>query len=172
MEKIKNSLRPEYKEELRILEEKMFDAQKFAEKFPVFSEKILAGKFTHEFTGQLSDSYKGLYFGWGIKRYFYREKTNITNCRGDFSPQYLWNIYINQVSLFGDYTDTGLHDVSKTADVFFFDHLNTTFYAADEQIIPLLDALSVWYDQAKLINSEYRKERKKQELIAQLEKLS
>lgn len=165
-------LRDEYKQELADLEHKMIEAQKFAEKFPAWSENILANKFTDEFTGQIASTYKGLYYPWGIKRFFYRERDNVTNYRGDFTPQYLWNLYINQLSIFGDnYADTGVYEIHNSVDVFFFDHLNTTFYATDEQIIPLLDALSVWYEKAKAINDEFRKEKKKKDLLAQLEKL-
>jgi hypothetical protein len=167
----KEELLPAYMEELRVLKEKMLNAQKFAERFPAFSEKILANKFTHEFTGQIADSYKGLYFGWGIKRWFYREKQNIINFHGCLEPQYLWNIYINQVSLFDQYRDTGLYDIARSIDLFFFDHLNTTFYATDDQLIPLLDALADWYGKAKLINEEHRKEEKRRKLLEQLEAL-
>lgn len=166
-----SKLRPEYRQELADLENKMLDAQMFAEKFPVFADKILSGKFTKEFTGEISSNYKGMYFGWGIKRWLYTDKKNITNYRGDFSPQYLWNIYINQSSLFNDYYWTGLDEVYKTIELFFYDHLNSTFYATDEQLIPTLDAIVEWYEKAKIINDEKRKETKMQDLLKQLEAL-
>jgi hypothetical protein len=169
---MKSKLRPEYKQEMMDLEQKMLDAQEFAEQFPVFADRILQYKFSKDFTGEIHNLYKGLRFGWGIKRWFYREKQNITNYRGDFSPQYLWVIYINQVDIFGDdYKDTDIGEISRIIDVFFFDHLNTTFYATDNQIMPLLDALADWYAESKVINDEYRKEKKKLELLAQLERL-
>lgn len=165
-------LRDEYKQELADLKAKMLDAQTFAEKFPAFSEKILANKWTAEFTGKMADSYKGLYYPWGIDRWFYNKKENITNYRGDFTPQYLWVIYINQLSVFGeDYADTGIYDLKNSLELFFFDLLNTTFYATDDQIIPLLDSLADWYAKAKPINDEYRKDKKKRDLLKQLEKL-
>jgi hypothetical protein len=165
-------LRPEYKQELIDLENKMIEAQKFAEKFPAFADRILEYKWTKEFTGEIYDRYKGLYFGWGIKRWFYHEMGNITNYRGDFEPQYLWDIYINQMSIFGDdYTDTGVYDIHRDVDVFFFDRLNTTFYATDDQLMPLLDALADWYEKAKVVNDQHRKEEKKRKLLEQLEKL-
>ena len=153
-------LRLEYEQELAELKLKMLDAQKFAEKFPAFSEKILLNKFDSNFTGEISKKYKTLRFGWGIKRWFYTEKGNITNYRGDFAPQYLWNIYINQYALFGDtYADAGLYEIKNEIDLFFFDALNTTFYATDEQLMPLLDALAAWYEKAKPINDEFRKKK-------------
>lgn len=163
---------PEYKQELKDLEMKMIEAQKFAEKLPAFSKQILRNKFTENFTGQIDSSYGGVYYGWGINRYFYDKKENITNYRESLKPQYLWNVYINQYSLFNDYTDTGIHDVCKTLDLFFYDVLNTTFYATDEQIIPLLDALSVWYKNAKDINDQFAKEKKRRHLEKELEKLA
>lgn len=162
----------EYKQELADLENKMIEAQKFADKFPEFRERIIAGKLTKEFTGKMGDKWKGLYLAWGINRWFYQKKENITNYRGEFEPQYLWVIYINQTSIFGDeYTDTGIHDLKNSLDLFFFDVSNTTFYATDDQIMPLLDALADWYAKAKTVNDEYRKEKKKRDLQKQLEKL-
>lgn len=165
-------LNPEYTQELIDLEEKMFEAQRFAEKLPAFAENILKNKFTKETTGKIASTYKGLYFPWGINRHFYRARENITNYRGDFDPQYLWSLYINEISLFGDnYTDTGVDEIKDSVDVFFFDHLNTTFYATDDQIIALLDALADWYAKAKEINNEFRKEEQKRKLKAQLDAL-
>ncbi len=167
-----NILLPEYKLELINIENKMLEAQLFAQRFPAFSEKIIRNKFTNDFTGEIASSYKGMYFGWGIKRYFYTKKENIINYKGDFSPQYLWNLYINEYSLFHDErTDTGLRNVANTTEIFFFDQLNTTFYATDVQLMPLLDALSEWYEKAVVINNEFRKEKKKQNLMKQLEDL-
>lgn len=164
---------PKYKQELVDLEAKMLAAQKFAEKFPAFAEGIIAHKFTEEFTGKIGDRYKGLYYSWGINRYFYREKSNITNYRGDFSPQYLWCVYINQLSIFGDsYVETCLGHIEKEIDLFFYDPLNTNFYATDDQLMGLLDALADWYVSAKVINDQHRIEKKKATLIAELEKLS
>lgn len=164
---------PQYEQELADLKNKMIGAQKFAEKFPAFEKQIIEGKMTKETTGKISSEYKGLYYPWGINRWLYTKKENITNYRDEFEPQYLWNIYINQISIFGeDYTDTGIHDIKNNLDLFFYDVLNTTFYATDDQIIPLLDALAVWYEAAKPINDEHRKDKKKRELMAQLEKLS
>lgn len=165
-------LREEYKQELTELENKMIEAQKFAERFPAFADRILEYKFTKEFTGEIDNKYKGIYFAWGIKRWFYREKSNITNYRGDFDPQYLWVIYINEINLFGDdYTNTGIEEVKNSIDLFFYDNLNCTFYATDEQIMPLLEALAEWYQKAKPINDEFRKDEKKRKLLAQLEQL-
>ena len=70
-------LRPEYKQELIDLENKMIEAQKFAEKFPAFADRILEYKWTKEFTGEIYDRYKGLYFGWGWRmRINARQKNN------------------------------------------------------------------------------------------------
>lgn len=158
----KTKLREEYRKEIKELERKMLDAQKFAEKYPIWEDQILENKYTSEFTGQIANSHKGLYLGWGICRHFYRTSDQLTNYRGDLNPQYLWYVYINQVSIFGDnYADSGLYDIHRKVDVFFFDHLNTSFYATDDQIIALLDELADWYAKAKPINDEYRKELKK-----------
>jgi hypothetical protein len=165
-------LREEYKKELSELKEKMIEAQRFAEKFPDFSENILSNKFTKEFTGRMADRYKGLYYPWGINRWFYRKKENICNFKGDFEPKYLWNIYINQLSIFGDnYTDTGIYEITKTVDVFYFDIRNTTFYATDDEIIPLLNSLADWYKEAQQVNIDFKKEKKKKKLLEELKQL-
>lgn len=166
-------LRAEYKKELEDLEMKMIEAQQFAEKLPCFAEQILNGKYTENFTGRMGSTYGDLHYKWGIERWFYDKKENIANYRGSLKPTYLWVLYINQYSLFGDnYTDTGIHDVCKPLDLFFYDVLNTTFYATDEQIIPLLDALSVWYTNAKEVNTQFAKDKKRRDLEKQLEQLT
>lgn len=167
-------LRPEYQAELNELKDKMLSAQRFAEDFPAFADRILEYKFTEEFTGKVADTYKGMRFGWGINRYFYREVKNITNYMGELEPQYLWNIYINQAHLFGEggYVDTGVRDIKNSVELFFFDQMNSTFYATDEQIISLLDALSEWFEKAKIINGDYKKAKKKNDLLKQLEAIS
>lgn len=165
-------LLPEYKKELADLKTKMLEAQEFAEKFPVWQDMILSRKLTRSFTGKITDKHKEIRLDWGVNRWFYRERENITNYKGVLEPQYLWNIYINQINLFGNpYQDTCLCDIPKNVDLFFFDSLNNTFYATDDQIIPLLDALSEWYVGARAVNDEARKEAKKADLLKQLERL-
>lgn len=165
-------LSPEYEKELSEIKQKMLDAQEFSDKFPCFSEAILRNKCTNEFTGGMETQYGSLYYDWGINRHFYRKKENITNYSGKFEPQYLWNVYINQYSLFGEnYTETGLREIKNKVDLFFYDWMNSTFYATDNQLIKLLDALSEWYDEAKLKNKEFANQKKKQYLLDQLKKI-
>ena len=171
-------LNDDYKKEISELKSKMIEAQEFAEIFPEFKDKILKYKLPKDFTGKISDSYKGLYYSWGINRYFYKEKGNITNYQGELKPQYLWNIYINQLSVFNQDNFCGnsfhspeIHEVCKDVDVFFYDISNTTFYATDSQIIGLLDALASWYDKAHAEYTDFIKDKKRKELTEQLDKL-
>lgn len=166
-------LRPEYEKELEDMRLRMLDAQAFAEKFPAFSDQILSSKMHAGFTGSIAHTYKKMYFGWGINRKHCASRDSVMNYRGeDFSPCYLWYVYINQISLFGDYyTDTGLYSIKDNVPVFFFDASNTTFYATDDQIMAVLDAICDWYEKAKVLNDTYRKEEKKKELLKELEKL-
>ena len=45
-----------------------------------------------------------------------------------------------------------LKNFLNNVDVFFFDELNTTIYATDDQIEELLEILNVWYIKAKYEN--------------------
>ena len=164
-------LLPEYEQELLEIRNQMLEAQKFAEKFPAFSDKILKNRWDKTFTGTLSETHKNMYFPWGINRWFYKDKANITNYHGDFEPQYLFNIYINQVRLFGDYIETGLDHIHNTVDVYFYDRLNRTFYTTDNQLMPVLDAIVDWYEKAKPINLEYQKLKKREQLQRELDAL-
>ena len=65
-------------------------------------------------------------------------------------------------------------DIDKAADnipIFFYDKANTTFYATDEQITELLEALNKWYVKATKENEKYLKQQKKEKLEKQLKEI-
>lgn len=145
----KKELIPEYKKELKDLENKMLWAQEFADMFPYFKKEILSRKLTKEFTGNISNRYEKLYLNWGINRRFHETANSITNYSGELTPQYLWSIYINEYALFGDsYNECDLPNPQDGIDFFFFDNLNSTFYVTDEQLMSLLNSLNDWYIKA------------------------
>lgn len=146
-------MRKEYEQELQELKTKMLQAEAFATKLPMFAERILQNKITgFEDYVNLAESYKGLYFGWGARRGLFDSNTNryVSNYPKDKKyKEYLTNIYINCYSLFNEtHVDLGLHNVAKKLDLFFYDSLNSTFYATDEQLPALMEALAEWYKSA------------------------
>ena len=163
-------MRKEYQQELKELKAKMLKAEKFAEKLPIFADRILEHKFTGEETGiNFGSYYKKLYLAWGIKRYFYKDNKNITNCKIDVCDKYLFCIYINTLSLYDQNEDFGLFESLKDVDIFFIDHLNSTFYVTDENIEHLLEALNTWClvarEEAQSFKKAERIKKARQELI-------
>jgi len=144
----------EIEKELKSIKEKLEKTYAFAERLPFFKEVILKKKLTgDERVINFGNHYEKLYLGWGINRYQYKTDslTTITNYNYEVDGSYdlpLFNIYINTCSLFDTHEQFGLIEAVFGLDVFFFDQLNTKFYATDEQIIPLLEVLNDWYIKA------------------------
>ena len=145
----------EIDQELNEMRQKLEKTHAFAKKLPEFSEIILSKRFTgdenHICFGK---KYKELWLSWGINRNHYKtdSRCTITNYDYEVSEVYdvhLFCIYINTQSLFDTSEKFGLKEATQDLDLFFFDKLNTNFYATDEQIIPLLDALDKWYIKAQ-----------------------
>ena len=167
-------MRKEYQEELENLRTKMEKAELFAQKLPVFSEVILDNKITGEEEWvNFGDRYKKIYFGWGIKRGFYRNggARYVSNFPKDKEyNHHLFNIYINCYSLFYCHEDFGLYDYLNNVNVFFADKLNSTFYIEDEHIEAFLEAVNIWYVDACKKLEEKRRHDKIAKLRAELEK--
>lgn len=165
-------MRDEYKKELRELEERMEKAEKWAEKMPIFADVILRKKLSGErsSSSDYGQKYKSLYLGWNINRYFYEDAKNMTNCKKEMKPTFLWRIYINTLSVYNDHEKFGLEDVGAK-DWFFYDELNTTFYVTDDQIEDLLESLNDWYLSARVKLEKMRKDERVKEIEAELQKL-
>ena len=137
-------MREEYIKELAELKERMEGAEAFGERLPIFEEAIIKNKYdgTEDWI-RFDDHYKGMPFPWGINRGRYKSdsRRTITNYRVEDYDTHLFNIYINPLALYDSHNKHGLRDILNKVDVFFFDTLNTTFYATDDQITPLLDEL-------------------------------
>lgn len=161
--------------ELKNLRKKMKEAEKFAESLPIFAEEILEKKYTgKEDFIKFGEKYKDLYLSWGINRGLYSPTNGreITNYHMDKYTGFLFSIYINQYSLFGDkYPSLGLYETMKDAPMVFFDVLNTTFYVTDDQIYVLLERLNEWYIRSRLEVTKFIKELRKEELKRQLSEL-
>lgn len=155
-----------YEKEIEKFKLKIEKSKKFAEKFPVFEKTIMDKKIDENFTGQIDKKYKDIYFDWGINRYFYKDNRNITNCKREIKDTYLFNIYINTLSLYGSHNDFGLKDLDIKC--FFFDILNTTFYIEEKNIEDALNKLNDWYLTAKQKAIKENLLKEKEELLKRL----
>lgn len=165
-------MRDEYEQELKDLKAKMLKAEKFAEKLPIFAERILQHKFTGEENAlKFGERYKKINLGWGINRYFYKDKANITNYRGECCDKYLFNIYINTRHLFDGNDNFGLYESMKGVEVFWTDTMNSTFYVIDETIEIFLENLNTWYLAACESNGKMIRQKKIDAAKEELRKL-
>ena len=163
----------QYEDELKALKKKMVGAEKFAKKVPVFRQFILSNKIDGtEENVRFADGYKGIRFHWGLNRARFKSGTNrtITNYRGNHD-KYLFELYINTLTLYGSHEEFGLEKVLEKSTVFFFDDINTTFYVEDEHIEGFLEALNDWYVDAIANLEQYKKDEEIRELEERLSRL-
>ena len=143
-------LTKEQEEELEKLRSGMEKSAKFAERLPIFKDIIISKKLTGlEDWYSYGENYKGLSLSWGINRGFYSAERSRTITNGPAHEGYLFCIYINSFSLFGNAADLGLKEAAKAMKLEYYDDVNTTFYANDRQIEAVLDALVLWYKAAE-----------------------
>lgn len=163
-------MREEYKKELAELKTRMIKAEKFAEKLPVFAEKILGYKYTGEEDNiRFGNYYKKIPLDWGIDRRYYRNSSGryIMNCKKEHNG-FFFCIYINSISLFNRHNLYGLYEALQSVNVFYCDTLNTTFYITDDNIEAFLEALNNWYlaaiEQDKISRAAERRAKLEKEL--------
>jgi hypothetical protein len=177
MAKIK--LIPEYEKKLKEFKEKLIKAQQFAEKLPCFSDFIIKNIITESPYNQFGFQYKKLIFNWQPTRSEYQSKTssNITNKEGEYGPIMLTKIYINTISLFGYSTTV---KAPSNIECYFFDSINSTYYATDKELEYVLDSLVEWHKKSlvqhkkdqqlqKLKEAEKRLQFLKEEIVKQNE---
>ena len=158
-----------YKQELKELTEKMEKAELFAEKFPIFKDFIIKNKINNETRPcNFWERYKDLCLNWGIRRFYYEDNTNITNCKKKYKWN-LFNIYFNTLSLYDSHEKYWLEELWKIDWVFFFDSSNSTFYIKDEWIEEFMEEANNWYNKALI---EVKKDRREKEIKQLEEKLS
>lgn len=164
----------QYKKELKELKQKMIGAEAFADKIPCFRDFIIKNKIDgkEEFR-TFASYYKKIPFNWGLSRarYISGTRRNITNYDGEYD-KYLFSVYINPLSLFGEHERFRLDRVIEESTVFFFDNLNTTFYVEDEHIEGFLEALNEWYVQAVEKLRQYKADEEINELKSRLLELT
>lgn len=150
----------------------MEEAEKFAEKLPIFSKEILAHKFTgNEEWIKFGGQYKKIPLDWGICRGLYQTGSRrvVTNYDKGSYTEFLFNIYLNSCSLFDCHCNFGLEEAIATLDIFFFDEINSTIYATDKQIEPLLEALNNWYIKAVEENLKLRQQKRIEQAKKEME---
>ncbi len=166
----------EINQELNEMRKKLESTHAFAKRLPEFGETILSKKFTGDESHIcFGKQYRELWLSWGINRNHYKtdSRCTITNYDyrvGEVYDVHLFCIYINTYSLFDEQEQFGLKEATQDLDLFFFDKLNTNFYATDEQIIPLLNALDEWYIKARSEVDLYRAKKNVVEVEKQLKK--
>lgn len=144
-------MRETYKKELDDLKIKMEKAEIFAETLPDLSEQILERKFTgDEHWIDFGDNGEQMFSTWKIKRGFFDSETTryVTNYSKPHK-EFLFSIYINCYSLFDVGSDFEVERIASQVPLFFYDSLNTTFYATDGQFADLLKALKEWHTEAR-----------------------
>lgn len=169
-------MRKEYEDELLKIRDRMDAAENFAEKLPHFEELIIANKYdgTEEHIN-FGGRYNGMPYPWGISRGRYRDGTDrmLWNYEETSNyDEYLFSLYINTLSLYDSHSKYGLAKIADDVDVFFYDDLNSTFYATDDQIMPLLDSLSEWYQKAKAAAQGERESNRRAELLEEQERIA
>lgn len=154
--------------------EKMEKAEKFAEQLPLFKDYILYHKMTwySEYTN-FWEKYKDLYLSWWINRAHFIIWTNreINNYNKSHDI-YLYNIYVNSVSLYGLHENYWLEELANLDWVYHYDKLNNAFYITDEWIERFLESLNEWYLKARELASEKRKADKIRNLQEEMDRLN
>ena len=165
-------MREKYVQELERLKERMLKAEKFAKKLPIFSKQIIEDKLTgEEYWIRFESRYKDFYSRWGIDRGWFVKGTRreVINYKGKPYSEFLFCIYVNTYSLFNRYTFR-VDEVADKANLFFYDSLNSTFYATDEQITDLLEEINKWYIKTRGKNEILMAEKEKEEAEKRLKK--
>jgi hypothetical protein len=159
----------QYEKEINELKTKMQKAEDFANKLPLFREKIIRDKMSGESGCKFGDSYKQIPLNWGINRWDYSgsRSKNITNYHGECDC-FLFSIYINTLTIYDMYENFGLKESIPESSYFFFDAMNTTFYAKDDTIEELLESLNDWYLVAIEKARDSREAGKKEKLLKEL----
>jgi len=140
---------------------------------PLFSEEIIAREYTDESYCKLADRFGKLYCPWGIN---WSTNTPTNYPTEKHSQIGFVNVYINNVSLFNDdcyqFACVELGKILPEIQVHFYDSLNTNFYFLPHEAEAGLKRLEQWFIETYAKSAEYRKQKRKEELQRELEKLT
>lgn len=166
-----------YINELNALKNKMIEAEKFAERLPLFKDYILKNKLNNRNNvSHLGEEVLDVYLGQAIRLYNYSEiyLGTPTNYNGKPISIPLVVFYINRYSMFGDDVydniDKDLNESVKDL-VYFYDSINGKYYIAEENLEEFCDKLSIWYKLALAKNKQFVAQKKKEKLLKELKNL-
>lgn len=163
-----------YEKELSELKSKMKKAESYAKKLPTFKNIILERKIAADDRAvYLGSSYKTMPLDWEIRRFYYcsKSRANMTNNSNEYQG-YFFNIYINSLSMFNVHDNFDLFQSISKSNYFYYDKCNTTFYVSDDDIECFLEELLKWYKSAKKQVVEFNKNKRKAELIKELDQIN
>lgn len=165
-------MHPSLKTKLLNYNKKLLEVDKFAKLLPLFADQIISEELVGDEYCQLSNRHANLYFPWGIN-WIITRPTNLPKEVTEHEKTV--GVYINCYTLFPDelyyHAHDKLRDRMQTVPCYWFDALNTTFYFLPEQVETGLNALLEWYNDVKQSANEFLKNKKRQELLEQLQKL-
>ena len=166
-----------YIDEIKILKNKMIEAEKFAERLPLFKDYILKNKINNRNNvSHLGEKVLDVYLGQAIRLYNYSEiyLGTPTNYNGKPISIPLFVFYINRYSMFGDdFYDNIDKDLNESVKdlVYFYDSINGKYYVTEENLEEFCSKLSIWYKLALAKNKQYSIEKKKIRLQKELDLL-
>lgn len=166
-----------YIDEMKTLKNKMIEAEKFAERLPLFKDYILKNKINNRNNvSHLGEKVLDVYLGQAIRLYNYSEiyLGTPTNYNGKPISIPLVVFYINRYSMFGDdFYDNIDKDLNESVKdlVYFYDSINGKYYVTEENLEEFCNKLSIWYKLALAKNKQFVAQKKKEKLLKELKNL-
>ena len=156
---------------------RMLEAEKFAERLPLFKDFILKNKINNKnMVAQLGEKVLDVYLGQAIRLYNYSEiyLGTPTNYNGKPISIPLIVFYVNEYSMFGDnFYDEIIKDLDESVKdlVYFYDSINGKYYVTEENLEEFCNKLSIWYKLALAKNKQFVTQKKKEKLLKELKNL-
>ena len=166
-----------YIDEIKTIKNKMIEAEKFAERLPLFKDYILKNKINNRNNvSHLGEKVLDVYLGQAIRLYNYSEiyLGTPTNYNGKPISIPLVVFYINRYSMFGDdFYDNIDKDLNESVKdlVYFYDSINGKYYVTEENLEEFCSKLSIWYKLALAKNKQFVAQKKKEKLLKELKNL-
>ncbi len=166
-----------YIDEIKTIKNKMIEAEKFAERLPLFKDYILKNKINNRNNvSHLGEEVLDVYLFHTIRLYNYSETFNgaPTNYNGKPISIPLVVFYINRYSMFGDdFYDNIDKDLNESVKdlVYFYDSINGKYYVTEENLEEFCNKLSIWYKLALAKNKQFVAQKKKEKLLKELKNL-
>ena len=166
-----------YIDEIKTIKNKMIEAEKFAERLPLFKDYILKHKINDRSNiSHLGEKVLDVYLGQAIRLCNYSEiyLGTPTNYNGKPISIPLVVFYINRYSMFGDdFYDNIDKDLNESVKdlVYFYDSINGKYYVTEENLEEFCSKLSIWYKLALAKNKQFVAQKKKEKLLKELKNL-